>query len=53
MKEMLLARIELLSLREKLYIVCAILAGLWMGIDSLYLQPTWQQQKQLHEEIQQ
>jgi len=31
MNEMLLARLELLSLREKLYIVAAVLAGLWMG----------------------
>jgi len=53
MNEMLLARLELLSLREKLYIVAAILAGLWMGLDSLYLQPMWQQQEQLREEISQ
>ena len=53
MNEMLLARFELLSLREKLYIFAAILAGLWMGLDSFYLQPTWQQQKQLREEISQ
>jgi len=53
MNEMLLARLELLSLREKLYIFAAILAGLWMGLDSLYLQPSWQQQKQLRKEMSQ
>ncbi|MDT8426862.1 MAG: hypothetical protein RQ733_12915 [Methyloprofundus sp.] len=53
MNKMLLARLELLSLREKLYIVAAVLAGLWMGLENLYLQPTWQQQKQLREEISQ
>ncbi len=53
MNEMLLARLELLSLREKLYIVTAILAGLWMGLDNLYLQPIWQQQQQLREEMSQ
>jgi len=53
MNEMLLARLELLSLREKLYIVAAILAGLWMGLDNLYLQPIWQQQQQLREEMSQ
>ncbi len=53
MNEMLLARLGLLSLREKLYIVAAILAGLWMGLDNLYLQPIWQQQQQLREEMSQ
>ena len=53
MNETLLARLELLSLREKLYILAAILAGLWMGLDNLYLQPIWQQQQQLREEMSQ
>ncbi|MBW6452414.1 MAG: hypothetical protein K0A92_01350, partial [Methyloprofundus sp.] len=53
MNKMLLARLELLSLREKLYIVAAVLGGLWMGLENLYLQPTWQQQKQLRAEISQ
>jgi ElaB/YqjD/DUF883 family membrane-anchored ribosome-binding protein len=50
---MLLARLELLSLREKFYIIAAILAGLWMGLDNLYLQPIWQQKQQLRDEISQ
>jgi len=53
MNKMLLARLDLLSLREKLYIAAAVLAGLWMGLENLYLQPTWQQQKQLREQMSQ
>jgi len=53
MKETLIARFELLSLREKLFVGIALLAALWMGIEKLYLQPIWQHQKQLHGEISQ
>ncbi|MCF7969664.1 MAG: hypothetical protein K9L22_00670 [Methylococcaceae bacterium] len=53
MNKLLLARFEVLSLREKLYIVAAVLASLWMGLDNFYLQPIAQQQKQLRKEIHQ
>ena len=47
----LLERFSLLSLREKCFILAAVLATLWMVFDNYFLQAVWQQQSKLQQEI--